>query len=106
MLRPVKGKPGEFEDTIIVPDFYVELEPRHFVHKIKVGDFHVSDKYDTVHIYPSKQLITVWQARRIWFVMRLGELLVDIAGAIDRRGRRFLGYTIKDLAGEENEQHT
>jgi len=104
-LRPTKGKPGQFSDTIVIPEYYEEVEPRKFVHEFGIGEFREDDKYDTVRIYPSKKLITKWQRRRIWFAMRLGEILLETGEWIERIGMRLKGYTIDDLLpGEQDEQ--
>lgn len=97
MLNPVKGSPGCFKDTIVIPEYYVEVEPRRFVHEFRLGDFREEDKYDTVRIYPSKRKITRWQAHRIWWTMRIGWWLVETGEAIERVGMRLRGYRLEDF---------
>jgi hypothetical protein len=105
MLKPIKGKLGHFTSTILVPEWYEEVEPenskRKFVAEIRIGEFREEDKFDTVRLLPSKRVIGVWEARRIWFFMRTGEVLCDIADTIQGWGLRLQGYNLEAFSEDE-----
>ena len=105
-LRPVTFKPGHFEDTIVVPPNYREIEPRKFVLKIRSGDFRASDRFDTVCISEGTK-----KARCIWYKIRIGSILCSAAEGIRKLsellfdgyykihgiGMRLQGYGVEDL---------
>jgi len=104
MLKPTKGQPGAFIDTIVVPESYKEVEPRKFVLGITLGEYREDDKFDTIRIYPTKGTFAKWRYRRIWLYMRIGEVLCDISYIFETWGLRLTGYSIEDLKEDSGER--
>lgn len=90
--------PGTFTDTVIIPDDYIEVEPRKFIRKFSVMNFREEDKFDTVTLYniirTRKNLLLFWillVISKIFckssnVIFRLAEKLSDVGYWFERHG--------------------
>jgi hypothetical protein len=101
VLEAIKGKPGNFLDTLVVDASYVEVAPRKFERVITLGEFRESSKWDTV-IIPTVKRVGRFKALQCWFSMRLGRWLILSGNWLTDVGLDLRGYGRKGLWEEKD----